>query len=220
MSKQIFLIDFDGTINLSDLALHTVERFTSEKWQYYEQLFNNGKLSLEDTITTQYSFIHAPKNVILEEIDKVIQIRENFNLFVNHCKKMNVPIVIVSGGIDFVIHHVLNKIGLPNTVQVVSMITEYQSDGSVKVTRPTRHFEDSIDFKQDKVKYYKAIDMIVYYIGDGSSDYGAVINADLNFTVKDSILSQFCEEKNLPKYDFVDFGEIIDYMKNNIFHEH
>ena len=217
MTKPIFLIDFDGTINLSDLALYTVERFASDKWQYYEKLFNDGKLSLEDTITTQYSFIHAPKNVILEEIDKVIQIRENFTLFVNLCKKLNIPIIIVSGGIDFVIRHVLNKIGIPNTLQIVSMITEYQSDGSVKVTRPIRHFEDSIDFKQDKVKFYKERDMLVNYIGDGSSDYGAVMNADLNFTVKDSVLSRFCEEKSLPKYDFVDFSEIIDYIKNNAF---
>ena len=132
---------------------------------------------------------------------------------------MNIPIVIVSGGIDFVIRHVLNKIGIPNTVQIVSMITEYQSDGSVKVTRPTRHFEDSIDFKQDKVKYYKERDMLVNYIGDGSSDYGAVMNADLNFTVKDSVLSRFCEEKGLPKFDFVDFNEVIQYLKNNNFND-
>ena len=213
MKKKIFLIDFDGTISLSDLALFTVENYGGEDWEYYEKLFNENKLSLEDTITAQYSLIHAPKDVILQEIDKVTEIRQNFKQFIDYCQYLTIPVIIVSGGIDFVIRHVLDRLGIPKTVQIVSMKLEYQNDGSIKVTRPKRYTRNSVDFKQDLLRFYKSNNYSVYYIGDGSSDYGAVTDADLTFSVKGSNLTNFCAEKNISYKEFVDFDEIISYLK-------
>ena len=214
MVKRVFLVDFDGTIALSDLALVTVAKFADKKWEHYEELFNNNKLSLEDTITAQYSLIQAPKEIILKEIDNHIKIRDNFTQFVNYCNELTVPLVIVSGGIDFIIRYVLDKIGISNTVQIVSMITEYQDDGSVKVTQPKRYMNNPTDFKHDLVLYYKSLGYTVYYIGDGSSDYGAVTDVDLTFTIKNSNLSSFCEQKELNYVEFDDFKEIPMYLEN------
>lgn len=207
-------MDFDGTISLSDLALFTVERFGGEEWEYYEKLFNENKLSLEDTITAQYSLIRAPKDTILNALNGNVKIRENFKKFIDYCIHFDIPVIVVSGGIDFVIRHVLDDLGIPKTVKIVSMIVEYQNNGSIQVTRPKRFTDGAVDFKQDLARYYKSKDYAVYYIGDGSSDYGAVVDADVTFSVKGSSLSRFCGQKKLHFNDFVDFREIIDYMRN------
>ena len=205
-------MDFDGTISLSDLALFTVERFGSVEWEYYEKLFNENKLSLEDTITAQYSLIRAPKETILNALNGNVKIRDNFKKFIDYCSNFDIPVVVVSGGIDFIIRHVLDELGIPKTVEIVSMIVEYQNDGSIKVSRPRRFTDGAVDFKQDLARYYKSKEYSVYYVGDGSSDYGAVVDADVTFSVKGSSLSRYCDQKNLHFNDFEDFSEIIDYM--------
>lgn len=213
MVKKICLCDFDGTIALLDLAFLVVKRFANKEWEHYEQLFNANKLSLEDTVSAQYSLIQASEETILESVGDSFEIRDNFSQFIQYCQTTNVPILVVSGGIDFVIRHVLDKIGIPRAIELIAMKTEYQEDGTIKVTRPKRYHENSIDFKHDLVQYYKQQGYYVYYIGDGSSDYGAVKEADLTFTVSDSKLAEFCKDNNLQHVEFSDFKEIIDYLQ-------
>ena len=214
MKPKVFLMDFDGTISLSDLALFTVERFGGKEWEYYEKLFNENKLSLEDTITAQYSLINAPKETILKALNGNVKIRGNFTTFVNYCSNLEIPVIVVSGGIDFIIRHVLDELSVPKEVEVVSMKVEYQKDGSIKVSKPKRYTENAVDFKQDLARYYESKNYSVYYVGDGSSDYGAVVDVDYTFTVKGSKLSSFCKDKNLNYKEFSDFSEIVNYLKN------
>ena len=212
MKENLLLVDFDGTINLSDLALHVVKEFGSDKWKYYEDLFNQRKLSLEDTVIAQYSLIKTPPDEICKYIDDKIEIRNNFIDFVNYCIKSEIQIKVVSGGIDFVIKYVLEKLGFHNHIEIFSINTEYQK-GSLNPIRPSLHHTDSIDFKHDLVRYFKAINYNVIYIGDGSSDYGAVMEADEIFCVSDSILSKYCKEQDLEFTEFTDFKEIVDSLK-------
>lgn len=213
MAEKIILCDFDGTIALSDLAFHVVKRFASKEWEYYEQLFNANKLSLEDTVSAQYSLIQASENTILESIGDSFEIRNNFLQFIHYCQTMDIPIMIVSGGIDFVIRYVLDKIGIPSSIELIAMKTEYQEDGTIKVTRPKRYHENSIDFKHDLVQHYKQEGYYVFYIGDGSSDYGAVKEADLSFTVSDSKLSEYCKQNDFQHVEFSDFKEILNKLQ-------
>ena len=217
MIMLILLIYFDVTITLSDLALHVVEKFADKKWEYYENLFNQNKLSLEDTITAQYSLIYAPKELILQEIDSIFKIRDFFKDFIEFISQNNLEIIIVSGGIDFVIQHVISSLGLSNSIKIVSVVTEYQSNNSLKVSRPLRFNINSLDFKSDLVQYYKNQGYIVTFIGDGSSDYNAVLSADIIYTVKDSKMSNFCKDMNLQHTEFESFSELLPFIKNKKF---
>jgi 2,3-diketo-5-methylthio-1-phosphopentane phosphatase len=212
MDKKIFLIDFDGTIILSDVAEHILRKFVKEDWLYFDKKFMNGELSLGETIVAQYSLIKTPKEVILQEVESVIKLRENFKIFVDFCISKDIEIKIVSGGIDFIIRHVLNKIGIPQSIEIVSVHTNYNSDGSLNVKLP-QNFDPTIrDFKLDQVTYFKKEGYIVYYIGDASSDFEAVRGSDLTFSVINSKLSLFCIENNLKFIEFCDFKEILRFL--------
>lgn len=120
--------------------------------------------------------------------------------------------IIVSGGIDIIINHALEKLGISKLVKVVSAKTNYNLNGSINVTMPKNYDPNSIDFKEDQVLYYKTNNYYVFYIGDGSSDFSAVTNADMTFSVQGSELSKFCQEKKILHKDFNNYNEIINYM--------
>lgn len=210
MQKKIFLVDFDGTITINDLAEQILRKFASDKWLYYDSLFLQGKLSLEDTIINQYSLIDTPKNLILEYVDKTVSTRKNFSSFIDFCQKNNIPVVIISAGIDFTITHVLDRLGVLDKIQLVSVKTEYKENGFLQVTKPKRYDLTVEDFKQDHVLYYKSQNYLVYHIGDGDSDYKAAESADFVFAVKNSTLSSKCQKGKFNYQEFSDFQEILE----------
>lgn len=212
MYSIVILSDFDGTIVKKDLAEHILKVFVKEDWMKYDKLLVENKISLKECIESQYSLINTPKSDILIEIDKVIDFRPDFNEFVNFCDRYNLEIIIVSAGIDFLIHHALKSHSISD-LEVFSVRTEYRNKKLIPYVKEN-HFSDSLDFKNDLVKYYKKQGKFVIYIGDGSSDFGAVIESDFNFTIIESPLSLFCKEKNLKYSDFTEFSQIIEYIKS------
>lgn len=214
MGNKIILLDFDGTITLTDLALYVVENFAGEEWKYYEDLFIQNKLSLEDTIIAQYSLIHYPKEVILQAVDSIVKLRDYFKEFIDFVLKNDLEVIIVSGGIDFIIKHVLHSIGISNNFKIVSAVTEYKPDGFLKVTNPIKYNPDALDFKSDLVQFFKNKRYIVNYIGDGTSDFNAVLLSDITFSVRNSKLSSFCHDNNLNYLEFDSFYEIKSFYQN------
>ena len=78
MQQIIVLSDFNGTISLRNLAEDILRSFADDSWKYYDNLFLEGKLSLEKTVIAQYSLIKASKDDILRDITPKAQLRENF----------------------------------------------------------------------------------------------------------------------------------------------
>lgn len=211
--KEIFFIDFDGTIITSNIAEYILEKYTDERWKYYHDLFIEHKMSLEDVLIAQYSLIKTPINQIIQETDPLIEIRKNFSKFVDYAKDNLLTIQIISGGFDFVIQYILKKINVPIEIKIISVSTSQLEDLSMVVTPPERHDTSIVDFKQDHVKHWKSEGYFVYYIGDSPSDFEASLEADFIFFVRGTSLSSFCKDNKLNFLEFDDFAEIIDFLK-------
>lgn len=214
---HIILTDFDGTIVLSDIAEEILKKFADKKWLEYEDLFLAGQLSLGDTLEAEYSLINASKETILEEIDRITKVRQNFEHFVRFILEKKIDIIVVSAGIDFTIHHILTKLNLPRNLKLVSVKTQYNPDGlTLKVTKPNNYNNEITDYKLDLVEHYKSLGYIVHYIGDSNSDFQAVKLADFVYSVKYSKLSSHMNNLNKDYIEFEDFNEIINYFDNSI----
>jgi HAD superfamily phosphoserine phosphatase-like hydrolase len=98
---------------------------------YYVQ----GKISLLDCMRQQFALVSAKRSIILEELDKGIDIRDGFIDLVELCLAKGANIVIVSAGIDFVIEHFLRRLGIENKVSVYSAST-YDEEGHLAFRFP------------------------------------------------------------------------------------
>jgi 2,3-diketo-5-methylthio-1-phosphopentane phosphatase len=206
--QRIVLIDFDGTITLEDSSLFLLEQHGTGNWRQFDDLLIQGKISLEECLSKQFSSIKITRDKILKILDKEISFRPGFREFLDFCKQSRIPVKIVSAGLDFVIEHFLKKIEAMNQISVVSGISKFTSGGISFVFPQIKH-KTSRNFKEDLVINLQKNSYVVIYIGDGSGDFYAAEKADTIYAVDNSDLSRMCREQQLNFNSFLDFNTII-----------
>ena len=126
---------------------------------------------------------------------------------ITYCRLHAIPFVICSAGLDFIIRYLLDLTSYSNQKKIVALKTKYQNN-RITITFPKLLDTASIDFKEYLVKFYKRNGNTVFFIGDGISDYNAVLEADVSFTVKDSELTLFCKKRGIIHQEINDFKEV------------
>ena len=175
---------------------------------YYVQ----GKISLLDCMRQQFALVSTKKSIILDELDKEIDLRDGFTDFVGLCLVNGAKIVIVSAGIDFVIEHFLRRLGIEKQVSIYSAST-YDEDGHLTFRFPPLLMPDSKTFKDDAVLQWKRDGYQVIYFGDGMPDTEACAISDHRFAVRCRRLESELAKRGLPFMSFVDFRDVIPHMK-------
>ena len=204
--KVSVLCDFDGTISTTDTCVQILSHFADGDWKAYDDELLEGKIELEECMRLQFQMVKAHRREILQHLQEIVSFRDGFKDFVDNCLKKNFSFIVISGGLDFVIRHFLNLLGL-DSIEVISGKTSIR-DNRVELEFPRKRFHDSADFKADFVRYHKKLGFKVVYIGDGLSDFQAVQEADVVFVVKGSRLADRCREQNIAYIDFTSFREI------------
>lgn len=160
----------------------------------------------------QFALVSTKRSIILDELDKEIDIRDGFTDFVELCSVNGARIIIVSAGIDFVIQHFLRRLGVEKKVSVYSAST-YHEDGHLAFRFPPLTMPESKTFKDDAVLHWKRNGYNVTYFGDGMPDTEACAISDHRFAVKNRRLESELVKRGLPYISFMDFREVIPYMK-------
>jgi 2-hydroxy-3-keto-5-methylthiopentenyl-1-phosphate phosphatase len=144
--KNVVLCDFDGTITSIDSCEIVLNRFAKGDWESYDEQLLRGEISLEECMKKQFQMIKASKAMILQELENYVFFRPNFKELVNYCRIKDIPFIIVSGGLDFVVRHFLKQTELEKYVEVVAAKTKFIRD-SIILEFPTKLFDNSVDFK-------------------------------------------------------------------------
>lgn len=208
----IVLCDFDGTITKIDTAEFTLTKFAQGDWKAIDRQFEDGKITLEECLKREFKLVAASRQEILNELEKVVDFRPNFEELAEYCRKNSVPFVVVSAGLDFIIDHYLKLEGWKELVTTYTARTALTSNG-IEFTFPKLFDKTSANFKQDLVRQRKAEGRRIVYIGDGFGDYDAAREADYTFAIKDSRLAELCEKHGVPCTIIVDFREVIETLK-------
>jgi len=206
------LSDFDGTITEIDTAVLVFNKFINGNWRIFNEQLDRGEITLEQCMREQFSMIKAPKSVILKELELDTAFRPGFEDLVHFCNDNQVPFEIVSAGLDFMVNHLLEVRGLHGKTKVRAARTRFTGDG-IEMDSIELHDNNSIDFKDDLVNYYKDKGYFVLFIGDGMSDKGAVRSADYVFVIKGSRLAEFCKKEGINHQEMSDFQEVIARIK-------
>lgn len=216
-NKIRLFVDFDGTITHKDVGEAIFERFlrpelVEQGW--HEQIINEwitGRLSSHECLKRECEHTVITKEELNAELDN-FSISAGFAETVSYCRNNDIPLLVLSDGLDYYIKYILEKHGLGNLEYRANHM--YFSDGSLGVEFPYggRGCGRCGNCKRWHIDNSRQNGDCVIYVGDGYSDRYAVRSADVIFARHD--LAEFCGEENLDYFPFDNFFDVLNYLKS------
>jgi 2-hydroxy-3-keto-5-methylthiopentenyl-1-phosphate phosphatase len=214
-SKPVIFCDFDGTVTEKDNIVAIMEEFSPDGWQPIVQDILSERISIREGVGKMFSRISADKrNDIIQFVLTRSKIRDGFEEFIDFTKKENIPLYIVSGGIDFFVYPVLeNKLSLD---QIICNGSDFSKE-NIEITWPNSCDKNcSNDCGCCKPSVIRGLEHLYpdspkIVIGDSITDLQAAKMADAVFA-RDFLIEK-CEEHQIPYTPFETFFDVILGLK-------
>ncbi|WP_066058181.1 2-hydroxy-3-keto-5-methylthiopentenyl-1-phosphate phosphatase [Robertmurraya korlensis] len=212
MSKKIAVFcDFDGTITEKDNIIAIMKKFAPPEWELLKDDILSERMSIREGVGRLFSLLPSSKKeeIITYAIENV-KIREGFADFVKFLKEQNIPLYIVSGGIDFFVHPILETYG--PFAGVYCNVADFSGE-YINILWPNACDEQCENdcgcckpsiIRSLKEDFYKVV------IGDSVTDLQAAKQADL--VIARELLLEKSEEYGLNYREFVTFYDVIKHM--------
>ncbi|PSR90642.1 HAD-like domain-containing protein [Coniella lustricola] len=225
--KHIFFTDFDGTITLqdsNDFMTDTIGFGTDLRKKGNEDVLH-GRRDFRDSFFEMMESIHTPYDQCIALLLKNIQLDPYFKEFHAYAKQNNIPIVVLSGGMEPVIRALLSHLlGEEDAkdLQIVSNNVKAREGKDINEERGWQIvFHDESGFGHDKsleIRKYSQLPAeqrpYLFYAGDGVSDLSAAKETDLMFAKVGKDLVAYCEKEKVPFTTFKDFSDILAVVKD------
>jgi len=203
---EIF-VDYDGTITDQD-GFDALVRFVAGDgpWEAIEARLDRGEISVREALREQAYFITLSLDEAAEVLHERVPFDRSFVDFVAWARAQEIPLTIVSSGVDELIARALHRHGLAD-VPVVANRVERDAQGHWIM-----HFRDAVPNGTDKAALVRAAQergARAVFIGDGRSDFDAALVADVRFAKCGAGLARFLEREKVDFSTFSSFHEIL-----------
>ncbi|WP_026566262.1 2-hydroxy-3-keto-5-methylthiopentenyl-1-phosphate phosphatase [Bacillus sp. UNC41MFS5] len=217
MTKPVIFCDFDGTVTESDNIIRMMEEFAPQGWEDIKDQILTRQISINEGVGKLFSLLPSQLEGELTAFAiEHAKIRPGFKEFVEFAHKEEIPLYIVSGGIDFFVNPILEKFGPFDGIycnesdfsgERIKILWPNECDslcdnncGCCKpsIIRKLNHENDS----------FKIV------IGDSVTDLEAAKHAD--FVLARDLLQEKCEEWGINHRGFSTFFECIEEIKKRI----
>ncbi|WXG44618.1 MAG: MtnX-like HAD-IB family phosphatase [Promethearchaeati archaeon SRVP18_Atabeyarchaeia-1] len=208
------MCDFDGTITEDDVAQLIFDRFGSHIWWDIENRFRRGEISCKNALIGEFSTVRASRQEIENFVKSNVLMNSDFSRFVESCRTKNVPLAVVSDGLDFYIDLVLREVNLDG-VEIYCNKAVFE-DNKVRINFPyvNPRCDKCGNCKTQHLKKLKSKGYFVMYVGDGYSDMCVAKEAD--FIIAKSHLLDFCRANKIACAPFREFGEVPELVDKRI----
>ena len=205
--SRIVFCDFDGTITTEDTFADMLNKFAPEVSARLLPLIFERKMTLAEGIKKT---LGAIRSVHYPEIIEYIAhqpIRSGLIEFADFLNDLDIPLVVVSGGLVDMVEAVLTK------HQLISKVTAIHA-GNIDLTgellKAYSNMESETEFvaKVEVMKQYQAVEKIA--IGDSVTDINMALAADLVFA-RDRLVG-YLDAEGKPYIQWQDFWEIRDRL--------
>ncbi|KIL72459.1 2-hydroxy-3-keto-5-methylthiopentenyl-1-phosphate phosphatase [Pseudobacillus badius] len=108
MRKPVIFCDFDGTVTKKDNIISIMKKFAPPEWEKWKEGVLSQSVSIQEGVGNMFALL--PSSLRQEMVDFVLEtaeVREGFGEFVRYTEKQEIPLYIVSGGIDFFVKPLL-----------------------------------------------------------------------------------------------------------------
>jgi 2-hydroxy-3-keto-5-methylthiopentenyl-1-phosphate phosphatase len=210
----IVFSDFDGTISRRDVGNRLFHYFSDGKSEEVVARWKAGEIDSRECLRLE---AELARDTTLEEFYEFIDgfdIDPGFGELVTLCRTNDLPLYIVSDGLDLYIRHLLNRHGL-DALKVFSNRAIIDK-GRLNITWP--YADESCgqcgNCKGYHVRRLKHSTQTAVYIGDGLSDVCAVPEADIIFAKAD--LAEYCRKENVDFFAFDDFSTVTETIQKRL----
>lgn len=205
--------DFDGTITTGDTIVHIMERLAHPSWREIENRWERGEIGSRETLALEVPLLAGGWRAVADVLSRV-PIDRTFIEFARFCKDREIPLRIVSDGIDRLIDQILGQYA----IEVSSVWSNHIIEKEGKLSMEFPHTKASDDCKSgickcDILKLARPGALKVV-IGDGRSDLCWAQHADLLFA-KAALLSH-CQEMKIDCIPFSDFRSIQSRLQQEL----
>ena len=213
--KPFIFIDYDGTITEEDTIIAIMEEFAPQEWVLLKEATLSRQISVKKGIGGMFSLLSsAKKREMVSFAQKKTRIREGFRDFLRFCDANHFDYRVLSGGIDFYIYPLLEKL-VP-----VEKIVCNRADFSAPTIRVLWEYPCDpychLDCGACKVSLIRTYDPALFYrvlIGDSVTDFGGAEIAD-KIIARGSVLAR-CHERGIPAAPFNHFLDVIQSLKTD-----
>ena len=200
--------DFDGTITKYDAVNRFFELYADKKWEEYEALWVDGKISSRENAIKQVALIRPMDKSVLENYINNIEIDETFLDFYKEINARGIELVILSDGFDLFIKEALRRLGIENVKFFANHLIFKDNKFSIEFP----YYTDKCLKKSGNCKCAQIKEKDFVYIGDGTSDLCVAKKAKILFASK--YLDKYCYNHNINHISFNSFGDILENIKN------
>jgi len=205
-TRLAVLCDFDGTISKGDIGNTLFREFVGgSEWEELIASWERGEIGSRECLVTECSLATVTRDEIVS-LAEGFEIDEHFTEFAAWCSENEIPLAVVSDGLDFYIELVLKKYGLSSLPVYANHLTF--TDGGIVPEFP--YFEQGCgrcgNCKGYHVRRYREQFGRVAFVGDGYSDRCALEEADLVLAKKG--LAQLCQSLDAPCIEVSDFKSV------------
>ena len=205
--RPAVLTDFDDTAAAQNVAELLLNRFGHPDWIDVRQSFRDGYMDLKEYQEITFRNIQADRATMQSYVKEHANLRPYFKELWHFCRSNDIPMAVVSQGLDFYIEALLEKEGVAR-VPVYAVGTEFH-DGSISY-----HYYHAYPGKESQgnskrfvVESFQERGCHVFFAGDGRSDLEAARAADVIFA--HSALAKFCDDEGISYQPFEDFSGML-----------
>lgn len=210
--KPIFLCDFDGTISLKDVTDVLLEHFGEEGVEALEDAWVAGEIGSKECMAGQVALLNMSEEELNECLAN-IAIDQGFKEFLQLMKAQNIPVQIVSDGLDYAISTILANHDITD-VPILANHLVNKGERSWALEFP--YTNELCKKKSGNCKctqtelLYQDYDQI-FYVGDGTSDFCVSHQVDLIYA-KDKLI-EYCDSNKLNYISIQGFSDIVAQLE-------
>ena len=204
--------DFDGTISTVDVTDYILQNLADPSWLEIEARWERGEIGSRECMALQIALIKGGWTSIRELLHEV-KLDPTFKPFVAWCAEKKIPLVVVSEGMDRVIHYLLRRDGIKPDAIWANRLCE-DAHGKLVLEFPWQSLDERIcnaGLCKCRVLERTHEQSFNVVIGDGNSDRCWAKHA--TFVAAKSKLLLHCRKNNIPCHPFEDFNMVRESLK-------
>lgn len=207
------ICDFDGTITAEDNIIALMQQFAPQEWHHIKDAVLAQDISIRDGVGQMFHLLPSEnKKAYLDYLLEHITLRPGFPDFLSEVRQNGWKFDVVSGGMDFFVHPILE--GHVEEDHIYCNSADF-SQNTVQINWPhTCDASCTNDCGCCKPSIARLIvdptDRLIV-IGDSVTDFEIAKRAD--FVYARGQLVQLCKEENIRYAPFETFDEITQHVK-------
>ncbi len=202
--------DFDGTVAQKDVGRELFSHFTGGRAAEIAHQYRDGLITAQECLLSKAAMVSGITPAQFGTFVDQFTIDEYFVEFRDFCLSNNIPLTILSDGLDFYVERILNRNGLGGSTSFANQLEFRNIDGVTRMEVSFRYTDSECHFcgncKRNHMLNFSSDEDIIVYVGDGISDRCPVRHADIVFAKADLI--SFCQEENISYFEYLDFRDV------------